>query len=110
MDAHSILGLTDCTQLGAFIIHSRRNILPCLQVLGTYHITLHDNHQPVVNPQEEFHKDRLLQALERNVHSGVLKKVDQPTDWASNLVVLRKRMDLYDYAWILKIWTKICMY
>jgi len=36
-------------------------------------------------------KDRWQQTFERNVNSGVLKKVDQPTDWVSNLVVVEKK-------------------
>ena len=62
--------------------------------LGTYHITLHDNHQPVINPPRRIPhslKAKLQQALERNVRTGVLKKVDQPTDWVSNLVVVEKK-------------------
>jgi len=62
--------------------------------LGTYHITLHEKHQPVINPARRIPhslKDRLQQTLERNVNSGVLKKVDQPTDWVSNLVVVEKK-------------------
>ena len=36
-------------------------------------------------------KDRLRQTLKRNVASGVLKKVDEPTNWVSNLVVIEKK-------------------
>ena len=53
-----------------------------------------DNHQPVINPARRIPhslKDRLQQTLERNVTSGVLKKVDEPTDWVSNLVVVEKK-------------------
>ena len=63
-------------------------------MLGTYHITLCDNHQPVINPARRIphsFRDRLQQILERNVTSGVLKKVDEPTDWVSNLVVVEKK-------------------
>ena len=62
--------------------------------LGTYHITLHDNHQPVINTARRIPhslKDRLRQALERNVRSEVLSKVDEPTDWVNNLVVVEKK-------------------
>ena len=65
-----------------------------LGILGTYHITLCDNHQPVINPARRIPhslRDRLQQTLERNVTSGVLKKVDEPTDWVSNLVVIEKK-------------------
>ena len=62
--------------------------------LGTYHITLNDSHQPVINPPRQIPhslKAKLQQALEQNVQTGVLKKVDQPTDWVSNLVVVEKK-------------------
>ena len=36
-------------------------------------------------------KDRLQKAIEANVKSGVLVKVDQPTDWVHNLVVVEKK-------------------
>lgn len=110
VDAHPILGLTDCTQLGLIkricsvqgvltkqsLKEKYPDVFTGLGKLGTYHITLHDNHQPVINPPRRIPhslKDRLRQALERNVRSGVLKKVDKPTDWVSNLVVIEKRMD-----------------
>jgi len=62
--------------------------------LGTYHITLNDSHQPVINPPRQIPhslKAKLQQALEWNVQTGVLKKVDQATDWVSNLVVVEKK-------------------
>jgi len=71
-----------------------RHILLYLQVLGTYHITLQDSFQPVINPPRQIPhslKDCLCQALDRNVSSGVLKKVDHPTDWVSNLVVVERK-------------------
>ena len=36
-------------------------------------------------------KERLRQAIDANVKSGVLVKVDQPTDWVHNLVVVEKK-------------------
>jgi len=57
-------------------------VLTWLGKLGTYHITLHENHQPVINPARRiphFLKDRLQQTLERNVNSGwVSKRVTNP--------------------------------
>ena len=63
-------------------------------VLCSYHITLHYNHQSVIKPARRIPhslKDKLRQTLERNVKSGVLQKVDQPTNWVSNLVVVEKK-------------------
>ena len=109
IDAHPILGLTDCVQLGLIKrIYSIQNSVLTKQLLkeryptvftglgklGTYHITLCDSHQPVVSPVRKVPhslKDRLRQTLERNVASGVLKIVDEPTDWVSNLVVVEKK-------------------
>ena len=106
VDAHPILGFTDCIQLGlikrvcsiqegVFTKQSLKERCPTvftgLGKLGAYNITLHDNHQPVINPARRTPhslKDRLRQALERNVRSGVLKKV---TDWVNNLVVVEKK-------------------
>ena len=65
-----------------------------LGTLGRYHITLQDNCTPVINPPRRVPhalKGRLQQALEKNVKLGVLKKVDQPTDWVSNLVIVEKK-------------------
>ena len=65
-----------------------------LGTLGRYHITLQDNFTPVINPPRRVPhalKGRLQQALEKNVKLGVLKKVDQPTDWVSNLVIVEKK-------------------
>jgi len=36
-------------------------------------------------------KGRLQQSLEKNVRLGVLKKVNQPTDWINNLVIVEKK-------------------
>ena len=116
VNAHPILGLADCLQLdlikrvysvqeGVLTKQSLKERYPTvftgLGKLGTYHITLRDNHQPVINPARRIShslKHRLHQTLERNVTSGVLKKVDEPTDWISNLVVIEKRMGPLDCA------------
>ena len=109
IDAHPILGLNDCVQLGLIkhVYHIQEvpltkesiqerypTVFTGLVKLGTYHITLHDNHQPVINPARRIPhslKDKLRHTLERNVKSGVLQKVDQPTDWVCNLVVVEKK-------------------
>ena len=109
VDAHPILGLNDCVQLGLIkrVCHIQEGPLTKVSLqeryptvftgpgkLGTYHITLHDNHQPVINRAKRIPhslKDKLRQTLERNVKSVVLQKVDQPTNWVSNLVVVEKK-------------------
>ena len=52
------------------------------------------NCTPVVNPPRRVPhslKQRLHHALDKNVKSGVLVKVDQPTDWVNNLVIVEKK-------------------
>ena len=110
--AHPILGPTDCLQLGLIkCIWSIQNSMLTKQLLkeryptvftelgklGTYHITLCDNHQPCSESSHSL-KDRLRQTLERNVASSGLKKVDETTDWVSNLVVVEKRMVHFNSA------------
>ena len=59
-----------------------------------YHITLEDKHTPIINPPRRIPhslKEWLKQTIDKNVKSGVLVKVDQPTDWVSNLVVIEKK-------------------
>ena len=63
--------------------------------LGKYHITLQNGYTPVVHQARCVPyslKERLHKAIEANVKSGVLVKVDQPTDWVHNLVIVEKRM------------------
>ena len=109
VDAHSILGLADCVQLGLVkrvcaikregltkeeLKQKHPSVFKGLGTLGKYHITLQDNCSPVINPARRVPhslKSKLKQALERNVRLGVLKKVDQPTDWVSNLVIVEKK-------------------
>lgn len=65
-----------------------------LGTLGMYHITLEDKHVPVINPPRRIPhslKERLKQTIDKNVKCGVLVKVDKPTDWVSNLVIVEKK-------------------
>ena len=62
--------------------------------LGKYCITLKDDLQPVVHPARRVPhviQDRLKKCLEANLQCGVLKKVDQPTDWIHNIVIVEKK-------------------
>jgi len=72
-----------------------KNVFTGLEKLGQYHITLQSDCKPLVcSPSHVPHslKGRLQKAIEANVKSGVLVKVDQPTDWVHNLVIVEKRM------------------
>ena len=62
--------------------------------LGMYHITLADKYTPIVNPPRRIPnslKGRLRQTIYKNMQTGVQDKVDQPTDWVSNLVIIEKK-------------------
>ena len=107
--AQAILGVNDCVQLGLVkrvctlqpelltketIRDNYPNCFRGLGNLGRYHITMVDNCTPVVNPPRRVPhslKQRLHHALDKNMKSGVLVKVDQPTDWVSNLVIVEKK-------------------
>ena len=109
VNAQAILGLNDCVQLDLVkrvsalqpelltkdaIRDNYPNCFKGLGNLGTYHITMVDNCTLVVNPPRHvLHslKERLHHALDKNVKSGVLVKVDQPTDWVNNLVIVEKK-------------------
>ena len=109
VNSQPILGLRDCEKLGLIkrmdIIHTGqltkesikelyKSVFTGLGTLGKYHITLQNDSNPVVCPPRRVPhslKDRLQKAIEANVRSGVLVKVDQPTDWVHNLVVVEKK-------------------
>ena len=109
VDSQPILGLKDCEQMGLIrridsvvtgqltkesIKSAYKNVFTGLGTLGKYHITLCASAIPVVNPPRRVPyslKDRLKQAIDANVTSGVLVKVDGPTDWVHNLVIVKKK-------------------
>ena len=104
-----ILGLTDCIRLGLIQrVHTLQipnmskdtirvefaDVFRGLGNLGKYHITLKDDLNPVIHPAQRVpHSllDKLKKCLETNLKCGVLKKVDQPTDWVHNLVIVEKK-------------------
>lgn len=67
-------------------------------------MTLKENYTPVVNPPRRFPhspKEWLWREIDANVKYGVLVKVDCPTDWVHNLVVVERTA----YVWIQSILT-----
>ena len=108
-DSQPILGLADCEKLGLVkrvntievdelskeVLRVRyKEVFEGLGNLGKYHITLREGCTPVVHSARRVPhslKKQLKQTLDSNVKSGVLCKVDQPTDWVNNLVVVEKR-------------------
>ena len=109
VESQPILGLQDCERLSLIkrmdVIHTGqltkesvkalyKNAFTGLGKIGEYHITLQDGCTPVIHPPRRIphaHKDRLHKAIEANIKSGVLVKVEQPTDWVHNLVIVEKR-------------------
>ena len=109
VDCQPILGLKDCERLGLVkrvntvetgqltkcaIKERFKHVFIGLGNLGKYHVTLNENYTPVVNPLRRVPhslKERLRQAIDANVKSEVLVKVDQPTDWVHDLVVVEKK-------------------
>ena len=104
-----ILGLTDCIRLGLIQrVHTLQvpemsksttrvefaDVFRELGNLGKYHITLKDQVNPVIHPARRVPYsllDKLKKCLEANLQCGVLKKVDDPTDWVHNLVIVEKK-------------------
>jgi len=88
--AQPILGLMGCVELCKRVCPIHESLLSKEELLEkfptvftglgrleTYHITLNDSHQPVINPPRRIPhslKAKLQQALERNVQTGVLRK------------------------------------
>lgn len=58
------------------------------------HMVLQDNAQPSVQPARRVPlalREPLKTELQRMVKHGIIEKVDEPTDWVSPLVIVRKK-------------------
>ena len=58
-----------------------------------HHLTIEPNCQPVIQAPRKIPfalRDRLEIDLDRMMRLGVINKVDGPTDWVSNLVIVEK--------------------
>ena len=99
------LGLTDCIRLGLIQrVHTLQvpdmskdtirvefaDVFRGLGNLGKYRITLKDDLVYPARRVPHAIQDRLKKCLEANLQCGVLKKVDQPTDWVHNLVIVER--------------------
>lgn len=63
-------------------------------VSGEYHIELRDDVTPTIHPSRKVPLSlmpRLKETLEQLTKSGVISKVDRPTDWVSSLVLVEKK-------------------
>lgn len=60
----------------------------------TYKIQLRENAQPVVHAARRVPtplRDRLKKELDRMTTLGVIKKVEEPTDWVNSMVCAKKK-------------------
>ncbi len=59
-----------------------------------YKIQLRENAQPVVHPARRVPaplKDRLKKELDRMTTLGVIKRIEEPTDWVNSMVCVKKK-------------------
>ncbi|KAI5750921.1 hypothetical protein M8J77_002494 [Diaphorina citri] len=64
------------------------------QLPGQYHIQLKDNAVPVISPPRRVPfsiQKKLKDTLDQMEQDGIIKKVDVPTDWVSNMVIKEKK-------------------
>ena len=107
--AQAILGLEDCITLGLIQrVHAIQvqvmlkeidfgDVFKDLGNIGDYHITLKDGITPVIHPPQRVPHSllgKLKHCLDVNLRYGVLKKVDEPTDWVHNPVIVEKNGSL----------------
>ena len=108
-EVQPILGLKDCTSLGLVQrVHTIQvpdlsketiqvefpDIFRGLGNIGKYRITLKENAIPVIHQARRVPhslRDKLKLSLDANLKCGVLQKVDEPTDWVHNLVIVEKK-------------------
>ena len=60
---------------------------------GEYHIVLRSNNHPIVHAPRKcpIHmRDEVKAELDETVSQGIIKKADEPTDWVSSIVYMRK--------------------
>ncbi|KAI5720179.1 hypothetical protein M8J77_003057 [Diaphorina citri] len=64
------------------------------KIPGKYHITLKEDAVPVISPPRRVPfkiQNKLRETLDKMVADGIIDKVDEPTDWVSNLVIKEKK-------------------
>ena len=63
-------------------------------VEGEYHIDLQENAKPTIQPPRKVPLSlipKLKETLDNLTKSGVVSKLDRPTDWVNNLVIVEKK-------------------
>ncbi|XP_045541877.1 uncharacterized protein LOC123723342 [Papilio machaon] len=74
-------------------IKDNKDIFQGLGTIGTYQIKIVDNAQPVVKPIRRIPlaiKDRLKETLNNYENRNVIERVEGPTEWCNNLVIVEK--------------------
>ena len=60
---------------------------------GEYHIVLRPNNHPIVHASRKYPihmRDEVKVELDEVISQGIIQKVDEPTDWVSSIVYVRK--------------------
>ena len=60
---------------------------------GEYHIVLRSNNHPIVHAPRKcpiYMRDVVKAELDEMISQGIIQKVDEPTDWVSSIVYVRK--------------------
>ncbi|XP_041485958.1 uncharacterized protein K02A2.6-like [Lytechinus variegatus] len=80
---------------GKTVVQDYDNVFVGLGCLpGKHHITLKDNAQPVQHACRKVPfplQKKLKEELDKMENMNVIKQVDEPTDWVSSLVVVKKK-------------------
>lgn len=109
LDVQPVIGLPDCIRLNLLkrvdgvqsgkltekekFIKDNKDIFHGLGTIGTYQIKIVDDAQPVVKPIRRIPlaiKDRLKETLNNYENRNIIERVEGPTDWCNNLVIVEK--------------------
>ena len=69
--------------------------------LGKQKIHIIDDETPLIQPPRKYPvhiREELKRELEKMEDRGVIKKVNEPTDWVNAIACSRKKMVHYEYA------------
>lgn len=108
-NAKALIGLQTCQNLElisinqvnevqekkADIIEEYKDVFTGLGLVeGEYHIELQENAQPTIQPPRKVPLSlipKLKETLDNLTKSGVISKLDRPTDWVNSLVIVEKK-------------------
>lgn len=108
-NAKALIGLQTCQNLElisinqvnevqekkADIIEEYKDVFTGLGLVeGEYHIELQENAQPTIQPPRKVPLSlipKLKETLDNLTKSGVISKLDRPTDWVNSLVIIEKK-------------------